>query len=58
MENNEKLLIAIKEACVDNRINCAAARKIAEEYQVNYAVVGGICNEAKIKIMACELGCF
>jgi|WetSurMetagenome_2_1015567.scaffolds.fasta_scaffold00086_16 molybdopterin-guanine dinucleotide biosynthesis protein len=39
-------------------ITCSAARKIAEELNVPYNKVGGAANELKIRIRACELGCF
>jgi hypothetical protein len=42
----------------DKRISCKAARKMAEEMGVGYGEVGDCCNELKIKIVACELGCF
>ncbi len=42
----------------DRRISCAAARKLAEDMKVDYIVVGNTCDELKIKIHGCELGCF
>ncbi|MCX8070574.1 MAG: hypothetical protein N2738_08745, partial [Thermodesulfovibrionales bacterium] len=40
------------------RISCKEARRIAEDLSVPYKIVGEIANELKIKIYACELGCF
>lgn len=39
-------------------IPCPAVLKIAETLNVPATEVGKICNEMKIKIMNCQLGCF
>ncbi len=57
MDTNE-IIEKIKKLSKDDRINCADARKLAEEYQLEYRQVGKACDEAGIKINACELGCF
>jgi len=57
-ENREQIIALIKEQAHDNRITCALARRVAEEMRVSPAVIGELCNELKIKICACELGCF
>jgi len=41
-----------------NYIPCSAALKIATDMKVAPAEVGKLCNEMKIKIMKCQLGCF
>jgi len=46
-EKNGKLYIA-----------CNTAFGIAEKYNVAPIEIGNICNELKIKIMNCQLGCF
>jgi len=48
----------IRKKAVNNRLSCPAARKIAEELSVSYKEVGRIADELKVKIAACELGCF
>ncbi|MFZ3138417.1 MAG: hypothetical protein WA126_13620 [Thermodesulfovibrionales bacterium] len=48
----------IKKKAVNNRLSCPAARKIAEELSVSYKEVGRTADELKVKIAACELGCF
>ncbi|MCX7832458.1 MAG: hypothetical protein N2440_06130 [Actinobacteria bacterium] len=53
-----KIERAILEASKDGRIPCAVARRIAEEHQVPIRFVGNKINELKVKIYACELGCF
>jgi len=39
-------------------LSCEAALAIAAAYNVKPAEVGRICNEEKIKIQRCQLGCF
>jgi hypothetical protein len=55
---DEKIRNMLLSACVDNRISCAAARRIAEEAGVPYKAVGDAANELGIRITACQLGCF
>jgi len=57
-EINPEVLDAVKKASKDKRISCMAARKLAEELKVPPLVIGEAANELKIKIYACELGCF
>jgi len=54
----EKLLEAVKKASVDGKISCTKARQLAAEMGVPVRKIGEAANEAKIKIFACELGCF
>jgi hypothetical protein len=56
MEN--KIIEEIRKKAVNNRLTCHAARKIAEELSVSYKEVGRAADELKVKIAACELGCF
>lgn len=42
----------------DSRIDCAAARKIAEDLGVTYQEVGDVADALGIRIRNCELGCF
>lgn len=39
-------------------ISCTEARRIAEELGLPKKSLGDLANELKIKIRACELGCF
>ncbi|MCX8027603.1 MAG: hypothetical protein N3A62_07125 [Thermodesulfovibrionales bacterium] len=48
----------LTERSQNGRISCKEARRIAEELAVPYKMVGELANELKIKIFACELGCF
>ena len=58
MAVNEKVLQAIQERAVDSRLSCSEARRLASELDVPVREVGRAADELKIKIMACELGCF
>jgi len=55
---NDKIAEEIRKKAVNDRLLCAAARKIAEELAVPYKEVGRTADELKVKITGCELGCF
>jgi hypothetical protein len=57
MEQKE-LIEKLKELAPQGRIGCSEARQLAEKLNVNPSEIGKACDEAKIKIQACELGCF
>jgi len=42
----------------DGKISCQQARKLAEDEGMTYKEMGDLLNEYKIKVMACQLGCF
>jgi hypothetical protein len=42
----------------NNKISCKQAFKIAEEAGISPGVLGEMLNEMKIKVAACQLGCF
>lgn len=52
------VLEAVKRTATEGRMSCTAARKLAEELKVPVRVVGEAADELKVKIKACELGCF
>ena len=58
MDNREQIMARLKEVAKDGRITCSAARQVAEEMKVSPQVIGPLCNELKLKIKGCELGCF
>jgi hypothetical protein len=49
---------AVRRAAKDNRLSCEAAHQIGKELNVPLQEIGTVCNELKIKIAACQLGCF
>lgn len=57
MEEKE-LVEKLKELAPDGKISCSKARGLAEKLGISPLVVGQACEKAKIKIYACELGCF
>lgn len=54
----QRILDAVKQAARDNRLSCTQARRLADELKVTPKVIGDACDALKIKIKACELGCF
>ena len=62
MGNDESLTDIVKRAASERNgrmtLSCADAFRIAEEQQAALADIGQICNENKIKLVQCQLGCF
>lgn len=58
MKEKERIAEKLKELAPQGKLGCANAHKLAEELNVTPKEIGEICNELKIKIAACELGCF
>jgi len=55
---DKELLERIKELAPDGTITCREARELAEKLGIPASKVGKVCSDARIKITACELGCF
>lgn len=49
---------ALLKAASEGKITCPVARGIAKSLGVNPKVIGDACNELKIKLHGCALGCF
>ncbi len=58
MSSEEKIRQRIQEVSKEGKISCTAAHKVAKELDVPVREVGKLINEMKLKIVACELGCF
>jgi hypothetical protein len=62
MTDREKLIQLVLGACSEKngkkRINCATAYGLAKKHKLKLADIGAVCNEEKIKIINCQLGCF
>ncbi len=60
--NKEDLTKIIVEAAVEidgeNKLFCAKAFQLAEKHSVSVKEIGECCNENKIKLARCQLGCF
>lgn len=54
----EKIIQAIQTASVNNRLSCENAHELARDLNTSLQEIGAICNELKIKIAVCRLGCF
>ncbi|HXY53434.1 MAG TPA: hypothetical protein VEM40_02045 [Nitrospirota bacterium] len=58
MTRKKIIMEAIRNASVKDRLTCGKAHSLARELKVPLKEIGSICNEIKIKISACQLGCF
>jgi hypothetical protein len=62
MEQKENLADAVAERAkeIDGKkiLTCAEAFELAKEFEAEIAEIGRICNQHKIKIRKCQLGCF
>lgn len=54
----EKIIEALLASSAGNRLTCEQAHALAKELDVSLQELGALCNELKIKISACQLGCF
>lgn len=54
----KKIAALLTERADNGRISCTAARSIAEELGIGYAMIGATADELGIKVKHCELGCF
>jgi hypothetical protein len=54
----EQIIEALRAASDNNRLTCEKANALAKELNVSLREIGALCNELKIKISACRLGCF
>jgi hypothetical protein len=56
--NRTTMIEKIKAAAEGNRLSCERAHDLANEMDVSLQDIGKVCNELKIKISNCRLGCF
>ena len=56
--SREKIREALQTASRGNRLSCEQAHDLAKALNVSLKEIGALCNEMKIKISACQLGCF
>ena len=54
----DKMIEAVHMASANNRLSCEKAHELAKELNTSLPEIGALCNELKIKIAACQLGCF
>ena len=55
---DDQLKKIIRETVGEQGLNCAAAFMIAAKHDLPINKIGELCNEMKIKIRNCQLGCF
>ena len=58
MLSQEIIREAVLKAAREGRLSCTMARNLAGELKVTPKEIGAACNDLKIKIHTCELGCF
>ena len=54
----DKIRDVIQAASRENRLSCEQAHDLAQKLNVSLKEIGGLCDELKIKIIVCQLGCF
>ena len=58
VDKKGKIIEELKKRAENGKISCSVARKVARDLDISPREVGAACDELKIKIFACELGCF
>ena len=58
MMDKDRIAEAVRTASRDSRLSCAAAHELARKLGITPEEIGTVCNQLKIKITACRLGCF
>jgi len=56
--DKEKITQKVKSVSKDGKISCKQALKLAEEEGLSSRDLGKLLNELKVKVAACQLGCF
>lgn len=54
----EEVIELIRKSVEGNRLTCDTAHQLSEKYNIPLRDIGEICNDLKIRISACMLGCF
>jgi hypothetical protein len=56
--SKERLIEEVRKASVNGILSCEAAHTLAKTLDIPLGDIGAVCNELKVKITACQLGCF
>ena len=56
--DDEKIRKIFEEENIADGITCPEAFEISEKYGISKIEIARFCNASKIKIRACQLGCF
>ncbi len=54
----EELIREVRKAAINGRLSCEEAHRLSGELKIPISEIGTLCNELKIKITSCQLGCF
>lgn len=54
----DTIMEAVRQASTGNRLACERAYELSRDLDIPLRDIGAVCNELKIKIIACQLGCF
>ena len=52
------LLKRVQKVDGGKKLQCAEACELAQQFETGIIEIGRICNQHKIKICKCQLGCF
>ena len=58
MSDEDKLRAAVEDAAVDGKVTCEVLLDLAERTGTPPASIGQLCDQMKIRIGRCQLGCF
>lgn len=58
LPENDKIVDAIKEFMVNDRLPCKTAWEIASRFDVHKLTISSACEALKVKIKPCQLGAF
>lgn len=58
MKKEDLLAIIRENLAEDGKLFCAKAYQLAEAHDIKLWQIGQICEDEKIKIKGCQLGCF
>jgi len=58
IELDPRVREAVLKVATEGRITCPAARELADRLGVEPSMIGQACNQLRIKIRDCALGCF
>jgi hypothetical protein len=56
--DREGIREAIRAVSTAGRLTCEQAHDLSSDLDVPLSEIGAVCDELKIKIAACQLGCF
>ncbi len=58
MADKNELIKQLLDKFPQKRISCTDAHELARELEIEPKELGELCDEAGVRICACELGCF